>query len=260
MGPALHLGTLCFLAPRRPYVPPRYLLPLWPLLALLLALALAWTWRSRSQRAGMAAACALWLLPSLSVQAALFEPSRIGGFWDYRPAAWLAAEIGHVGYEEAPWVNDFVAARAPGATAGFGFAAGIGATDDLLAQPEDREALDAQALLARRQAWLGEHSLGADERRILHENIGWSLSVFAWERRGDWHALLTHLEGEDRLHTAQGLGRGLSMRGAEGCEALEHFQGPDRAALLAGARLTTGTESSPCAGERSAPSSGGPSR
>ncbi len=157
-------------------------------------------------------------------------------------------------------INDFVAARAPGATAGFGFAAGIGATDDLLAQPEDREALDAQALLARRQAWLGEHSLGADERRILHENIGWSLSVFAWERRGDWHALLTHLEGEDRLHTAQGLGRGLSMRGAEGCEALEHFQGPDRSALLAGARLTTGTESSPCAGERSAPSSGGPSR
>ena len=239
-APLVHLATLALLAPRRPAVPPRYLLPVWPLLLLGLALALAWWWPRRSTRAVIAVVVAAWLLPGLSVHTERIRPGRAAGFAEYRPASWLAADIGHVGYDEAPWVNRFVEARGHERTVGFGFVAGVGAADDALGGGTGPH-LDAAALLDRRDAWLS--SGAAVDRERLHENIGWGLSVFAWQRTGVWHGVLSRLPDGDREATARGLGIGLSLRGDAGCRAIERYSGPDRRAMQAGAALMAGCPS-----------------
>jgi len=232
LGPLAHLATVVLLAPRRPEVPPRYLLVLTPLALLGFALAVAWQWdrgRARTLAVGLAA---LWAVPCLGQQLGLLEPGRIAQFTDYRPAPWLAADIGRVTYEEAPWVNRFVEARGPDETQGFGFAAGVGASDEPFATDRG-EALDPVALMERRGVWLAESRTTA-QRRLLHENIGWSLSVFAWQRSGVWHAVLSHLPPGDREATAFGLGIGLGLRGGAGCEAARRME--DAEAILEGAR------------------------
>jgi hypothetical protein len=233
-APAVHLLTLALLAPRRPAVPARYLLPAWPLALLALALALAWWWPRRPARAVLCAVVLAWLVPGLSLHVERLRPGRMQAFDEYRPAAWLAADIGHVGYEEAPWVNRFLEARGGEQTDGFGFVAGAGATDDPLAEEADSH-LDAAALLDRRDAWLAAG--GPTSRDRLHENIGWGLSVFAWQRSGVWHGVLSRLPDEDRAATARGLGAGLGLRGEPGCQAIERYSGPDRAAMKLGAAM-----------------------
>jgi hypothetical protein len=231
--PATHLAVLALLAPRRPDIPPRYLLPVAPLLLVALAVALAWGWERRGLRLALLAVIALWLLPGAALQAQLIRPARIEAFPEYRPAAWLEADIGHVGYDEAPWVNRFLEARGD-ATEGFAFAAGAGASDHLLGEPPNRSALDPIALLDRRRAWL-EVGRSPEARRAMHENLGWGLSVFAWGREGVMHAVLSHLPGGDRDAAARGLGAGLALRGSRGCEVIRDNHGPDRAAMLEGA-------------------------
>lgn len=233
VGPVLHMVVLAALAPRRPSVPPRYLLPLWPLLLLAPGLALGWS-RGRATRAAACAALLLWLVPGLAVQGRLLRPARIPGFALYRPAAWLAADIGHVGYDLAPLVGSFMEAREGVGTDGFGFAAGAGAADDPLGPRSDP--LDPAALLVRRDAWLAAHpGASAEERILLHENAGWGLAVFAWGHPGVWHSLLSRLPEGDRRAMARGLGRGLADRGKEGCRAIARYGGPDREAMEAGA-------------------------
>jgi hypothetical protein len=233
LGPLAHLAAVVLLAPRRPMIPPRYLLVLTPLALLGLALAVAW-WsdRGRRMRTTAAAVAVLWLVPCVGQQLSLLEPSRMSGFAQYQPAAWLAADIGRVTYDEAPWVNRFLAARGVGQADGFGFAAGVGASDTPFAADEG-DALDPRALMDRRDRWL-DRSRSAAERRRLHENIGWSLAVFGWERTGVWHAVLSNLPPSDREATAFGLGLGLGMRGSKGCAAARRMMDAD--AILAGAR------------------------
>lgn len=230
VGPVAHLATVILLAPRRPDVPPRYLLVLTPGLLLAFALAVAWNDRRRV-RAVAIALVGLWLIPCVTQQALLLAPARMDGFAEYRPGPWLAADIGRVTYAEAPYVNRFLEARGVAAAAGFGFAAGVGAADDPF--DADRDPLDPQALMVRRATWLGEAARTDAERRTLHENIGWSLSVFAWERTGVWHAVLSNLPAGDREATAFGLGVGLALRGSEGCELARRMADAD--AILEGA-------------------------
>ncbi|MFL0773690.1 MAG: hypothetical protein AB8A39_02900, partial [Prochlorococcus sp.] len=181
VGPIAHLATVVLLAPRRPDLPPRYLLVLTPVALLAFALAIGWAADRPALRRAAGAAAALWLVPCVIGQATLLGPGRMGGFTEYRPGPWLAADIGRVTYTEAPWVNRFVEGRGTGQAYGFGFAAGVGAADDPF--EADRDPLDPQALMVRRTTWLEAPHTDA-ERRTLHENIGWSLSVFAWERTG----------------------------------------------------------------------------
>jgi hypothetical protein len=232
-APLAHLLCLSLWAPRRPFIPPRYLLPLIPIL--LLGLACAWaSSEGRRRRISLGVALALVLIPGLRLQLSLFEPSRIDGFAEYRPAAWLAEDIGHVRYEEAPAVNRFLEGRGAGRAVGFNFAAGMGASDALLGEPHDSARLDAAALLARRDDSLAEQPLSDEERGLLHQNIGWGMAVFAPSSTGTWHAVLSRLEGDDRIELARGIGMALAFEGTRGCEVLRNSGGPDRDAIASG--------------------------
>ncbi len=236
-APLVHVLTVAALAPRAPFVPQRYLLPIWPIVLLGVALALAWWWIRTGPRLVAIAALVLALGPGAALQTSLIRPERRAGFSEYRPADWLAEDIGQVTYDEAPWVNRFLSARGPGRTVGFGFATAVGAADDPLIS-DLPPPLDPVGLVQRRERWLAAHLPGADERTLMHENLGWSLAVFAWDRPGTWHAVLSHVPAPDRRNVARGLGLGLALRGAEGLAAAERITGPDRAAVLEGvARL-----------------------
>ncbi len=217
-APLVHLAVVCALAPRRPFVPDRYLLVLVPISAVAFGVAVAWTWTRPRLRPLALALAAAWGLAGAVQQVPLLDVSRIDGFAEYRPKAWVASDIGHVTYEEAPWVNAFVDRRPPHQRDGFGFAAGAGAADSALRR-RARGPLDPRDLMERRTARLGRHlDASLAERQIFHENLGWSLSVFAWDRPGVWHAVRTHLDrDDDRASFARGLGVGLGLRGDAGC-------------------------------------------
>lgn len=239
--PLVHLTMLASLAPRRPYVPPRYLAMFWgpALLVLAVAAGRAWIWGrgSAGRRAASLALLALaiaFCLPGAAAQARLLDLSRVGGFADYRPAAYVAAEIGHVRYDEAQATNRFLrwtAARGE-PSAGFGAAAGVGGADALLLEAPTLHPVDPGDLLDRRRALLA--SAPPAQHALLDRNLGWGLAVFAPDRSGTWLSVFAHA-GEGRDAIAEGVGLGLRSLGIPGCEGLRRVIGPDRAAVLRGA-------------------------
>lgn len=237
--PVVHLLSLALWAPRRPFIPPRYLLPLLPIL--LLGLVLAWAESSGQLRRVFARFALLFaVLPGFLIQAQLVDLSRIASFAEYRPAAWLAEDIGHVSYSTAPAVNRFLEGRGAGRTIGFNFAAGAGASDALLSERRPAHILDAAGLLARREDFLSNRSLLAPDaedegqRTLLHENIGWGMAVFAPDSLGTWQALLSRLEPSDRTAVARGIGMALAWGGEHECTTMRYFGGPDHEAVEAG--------------------------
>jgi hypothetical protein len=227
--PLVHVAVVARYAPRAPDVPVRYLLPMLPFLQVGLALAAA---RLRWGLGWLAvAACAL---PGLAVQARLMQLSRISSFFDYRPAAWVVADIGHVRYDTAPGVNAFLAQRRE-FPRGFGLAAGPGAADDLLLQPPGRQPVQPQDVLGRLAAELPLLPEDPAVLRRVHENLGWGLAVMAPERPAVWLSVLSHL-GDWRDAAAEGLGRGLLHDGERGCGRLLAERGPDGEAMRRGAR------------------------
>jgi hypothetical protein len=243
--PATHGLLLLLLGPRRPSVELRYLLPLWPILLVAIAVAASWAWQRRSgtRQQGWAAlllaGVALWALPGLQTQAGLVEPGRIGspsaggsGFFAYRATAYVDHEIGNVRYETAPGVNDFLAQRGAD-TRGFGLVPRLPASQDLLREAEP-PVLEPIRILDRLQRDRATQPPAGPERTRIYANIGWALAVFAPDRPGLWHGILSNL-GADREAAAAGLGMGLSRSGAAGCERILAVRGPDREAMLRGA-------------------------
>ncbi len=247
LGPVLHIAVLVFLAPRRPSVDARYLLPLWPCLLLLLSLAVAevrrrvlTTGRGRGLSLAAAAVVVLWLAPGVEVQATLLDPARIGalererGFSSYHPGRYVEAEIGHVTYPTAPLVNDFLRERGP-LVRGFSLVTRMEAGQDLLLEPPELEhKLDPAAILGRIQKDRATQPSSGVERDRIYENLGWGLAVFAPDRAGLWLGLLSRL-GDDRKATARGIGMGLAGQSSRGCQGLASGPPADRAAMGAGA-------------------------
>ena len=231
--PCIHLLSLALWAPRRPFIPPRYLLPIVPIFVVCLGLAWA-TQRGPVKRSLLTLGMSLAILSGFSFQSDLYDFSRMKLFKDYRPSVWIEADIGHVRYETAQQVNHFIEYRGVRQTVGFNFATGVGASDSLTQQAADSARLDPTALLARRSDWLGESKPSDKGRRLVHENIGWGILVFAPEGRGNWHAVLTRLTGTDRADVARGIGMALAHSAEAGCARMRDFQGPDRSSVLAG--------------------------
>lgn len=240
--PATHLSLLLLLGPRRPSVELRYLLPLWPILLVAIAVAASWAWQRRSAgrqqlwAALLAGGVALWLLPGLQAQAQLLEPTRIGspagdgsGFFAYRATVYVDHEVGNVRYETAAGVNDFLNLRG-GDMRGFGLIPRLPASQDLLRETEPA-VLDPIRILDRLQRDRATQPPAGPGRTRIYQNIGWALAVFAADRPGLWHGILSNL-GADRQATAAGLGMGLSRNGALGCERILAVRGPDREAML----------------------------
>ena len=235
-APAAHLLTLALMAPRRPEVPPRYLLPLVPILLVAISVAFAWSRGHSRLRVVMAVVVLAWAAPGVITQVQLFDSARMDQFSDYRPHEYLQRDIGHVTYETAPAVNRFLEARGSESTAGFNFSAGIGASDDLVMEGPTHNPMDPRSLVTRRESWIKSFPMDGEERRTLHENIGWGLAVFAPGRRGVWHAVLSGLPEDDRRATARGLGIALSLEGPRGCDQARNYIGSDREALWDGIR------------------------
>ena len=160
----------------------------------------------------------------ISLQSDLIDLSRTSGFSTYRPSDYTAADVGHVRHENAVCVGRFLSTRAADQRTGFNFAAGVGAADSLLSIPLSERRLQAQGLLSRREHWLNEQGSAAppfsEERRRLHENIGWGVAAFAPQARGDWLALMTRLDSEDASALARGLGMGIAAFPESQCKAL----------------------------------------
>lgn len=235
LAPGLHLVLLALLAPRRPFIPPRYVLPALGLMLLVPPLAAAWSFADRRPallRAAAAVSALAWLLPGLAAQPRLLDPRRAGGFFAYHPDRYVAADIGHVDYARAPGVNAFLEYAGPDPR-GFGLAAGVSAAEDLLLSGPPPHLVDAAELLGRRAE--ARAATEADALETLDRNLGWGLAVFAPDRPGLWLSVLERMD-EGRSALAQGVGRGLGESGAAGCEALRRVIGPDSDAILEGAR------------------------
>jgi len=265
IAPAVHLGTLLLLGPRRPSVEMRYLLPLWPIFLVALAVAASWAWQQRSSPGRRAWALllllglCLWLVPGLQIQASLLEPARIGspagegsGFFSYQATRYVDHEVGNVSYATAPGVNDFLSVRGE-AMHGFGLVPRLSASQSLLRE-HDPPVLDAARILDRIQQDRATQPRSGAERAHIYQNIGWALAVFADDRPGLWHGLLSRL-GTDREDTAAGLGMGLSRLGEEGCKRILGVRAPDGPAMLRGAIALDPAFAQRCAApaKRSAP-------
>lgn len=230
--PALHALVLATLAPRRPYVPPRYLLAVWP--AALLGVALVAQQAGRGRRLLAAVPAVLCALPGLALQADLIDLGRAVGFAAYEPGDYVAAEIGHVTYATAPQVNGFLAERRED-PAGFGLAAGLSGADSLLLADAPRRTVEPADVLQRRAEALADAPRSGAARDRFHHNLGWGLGVFAADAPGVWLSVLERADA-DRDAIAEGIGRGLHEAGEPGCERLRRVLGPDRDAMLRGAQ------------------------
>ena len=244
-APALHLGILLLVGPRRPSVELRYLLPVFPILGVAIAVAAALAWRQRKSVRTRAWAALLlcsviaWSIPGMAVQAALIEPARIGalsgvgpGFMAWRSPRYIDYDIGNVRYETAPGVNDFLSQRGT-SPAGFALVPRLTAGQDLLRSLEP-PVIDAARLLDRIRQDRATQPVASPERTRIYENIGWALAVFAPDRPGLWMALLSHL-GSDRSACAAGLGMGLSRTLDTACTKIQTLQKEDRHPAWAGA-------------------------
>ncbi len=247
--PLVQLTVLATLAPRRPYVPPRYLGMVWGPLLLLLAVGVGRSWMAkrgkRSRTAIAVLLAAAFCLPGAAAQVGLLDLDRLGGFASYRPARYVEAEIGHVRYDEAEATNRFLrfVARRGEPPPGFGAAAGVRGADALLLEAPTLHPVDPADLLERRAELLRRTPL--DQRAIVDRNLGWGLAVFAPDRSGTWLSVLAHV-GDQRAAIAEGVGMGLRSRGLPGCEQLRRVIGPDRDAVLRGARQLTDPDLPAC--------------
>ncbi len=220
---ALHLALVATLSPQRPAVPARYLLPLWPLIAVVVAVASArWFEAGGLRRAVAVGAVLAWALPGGVVQADLFEPGRIPAFSSYHPRVYATQDVGKVTYETAPAVNDFLRRR-PEDTDAFRLVAGSGAGQDLLMRPPphpvDPRAAAEQVPRLR------------TTRRL--EAFGWGLAVFAADRPGARRSVLAGVDDAERAAIARGIGMGLR---AQGLPLDLWDQDPDAEATREGAR------------------------
>jgi hypothetical protein len=236
-----HLALLALLAPQRPDVPARYLLPLWPLIAVGVAVGVARFTEGDRERGTLRIALgilllAAWALPGAVTQIQLLQPERARAFFSYDASRYAGLDIGKVTYETAPGVNDFLARRSD--ITGFRLVAGTGAGQDLLMRPPPHP-VDAARLPAQI-----EHALGRFESRETSlENVGWGLAVFAADRPGARRSVLLGLGGADREAVARGIGMGLQAAG----RSLDLWdQDPDAAAIREGAaRIETETATAP---------------
>ncbi len=255
-APALHIGVLLLLGPRRPSIELRYLLPLFPIVLVTLASAASWAWQQRASlktrlwAAFLLGAVFAWAVPGLAVQASLVEPSRIGklsgdgpGFFAWNSPRYIDADIGNVRYETAPGVNHFLDHR-PQNQRGFALVPRLTAGQDLL-RALDPPVLDPKRLLERILRDQSTQPPAGPERERIYENIGWALAVFAPERPGLWMSMLSHL-GRDRRACAAGLGMGLSRVRESGCQKIHRLQEEDRYPAWAGALRRDSSFASTC--------------
>ncbi len=225
---AAHLLLVATLSPQRPAVPARYLLPLWPLIAVAVAVGAArWFPAGGARRVAAVVAVVAWCVPGAVVQVDLFEPSRIPAFFDYHPRTYATRDIGKVTYATAPGVDDFLLRR-PNDVDAFRLVAGSGAGQDLLMRPAPHPVAprDLAARIARRD------DVGPARIRKL-EAVGWGLAVFAADRPGTRRSSLTALGAADRVHVGRGIGMGLR---AQGLDLDLWGEDPDADAVRAGAR------------------------
>jgi hypothetical protein len=261
-APVLHLLVLLLIGPRRPSVELRYLLPLFPIVLVSLAAAASWAWtRQRSGKTRLWAGvllCAVlsWLVPGITVQASLLEPSRMGsptgegsGFFAWHSPRYIDFDIGNVRYESALGVNDFLSQRGD-SPQGFALVPRLTAGQDLL-RAFDPPVIDAARLLDRIRRDQSTQPSQGPQRERIYENIGWALAVFTRDRPGLWMSLLSHL-GPDRPACAAGLGMGLSRISDTSCEQIHGLQEQDRRPAWEGAAGLSSSFAQRC----SPPSSG----
>jgi hypothetical protein len=226
---AAHLVFIAVLAPQRPSVPARYLLPIWPLLAVVLALGLA---RLKEKSPALAlVGLVAWVTPGLVQTVVLVDLGRAEAFFDYRPQEYAPKDIGKVTFASAPGVNDFLSRR-PNDAAAFRLAGGSGAGQDLLMRPAPHP-VDPAGIRRQIDAWAGVHSRSGPARSRRLEAVGWGLAVFAADRPGVRRSALISVRQEDREALAHGIGMGLRALGVP----LDLWdQDPDAAAIREGAR------------------------
>ena len=181
-APLGFLLLLAAMAPRRPEIAVRYLLPVWPLLLLGLALGAARAWRSTGARGAAATMLGAMLFLGITAAAPLLTPSRSAGFLRWDPARYTAADLGHVTYELAPGLEtllDRVGPRivlpGPGApdVRGLGAVLGAGSADCLLLDGPHRFAPEHVAV---RIAATAPRLLDTDRDRF-YQQVGWGLTL-----------------------------------------------------------------------------------
>ncbi len=181
--------VLLLLAPRRPELPPRYLLLPWTLLIT------------------VGAARPLLLLPQaaagLLLAWTLCSPSRAPMFATYDPPRWVPHDLGHLRYEDGPAVDRFLEARAED-PAGFEIVTGSGAAEAALVDPPRRD-FSADAVIQRLEAVGPRLPPPGPRRKRRMENLGWALFVLGREDPAEVRRVLISLR-EDRWDAARGFG------------------------------------------------------
>lgn len=236
------LVTVLLFAPRRPDVPARYLVLLWPPLALGVGSALA----ACARRSTTLAAVAAFSLtgPLLLWLPDLVDPRRAPGFPRYQPERWVRLDIGHFGYDDVEALAA-IRVRCAGGERGIALVTGTGAAER---PPWSRRLpLDAPRIRQRIEAtsWADgpETATRREEACALGLTLGW-LGV---DQPSEVAAVLPAL-GARRWDVAAALGTTPSVFGERHCEALLALSAVDRDAASAeacGSRLAPSPPSLP---------------